>query len=76
MNAHIPATAPFPTVEQVAERSGVSTGSIWRWKRDGRFPDARRIGTNITRWHIADLLECESTLDTCFMTDASFLLGS
>ena len=76
MNAHSPVTNPFLTVEQVAERYGVSADSIWRWKRSGRFPAPRRVGPNTTRWHIADLLEYESTLDTCFMTDASFLLAS
>ena len=76
MNAYSPVTTPFLTVEQVAERYGVSTDSIWRWKRSGRFPAPRRVGPNTTRWHIADLLEHESTLDTCFMTDASFLLAS
>ena len=76
MNAHSPVTNPFLTVDQVAERYDVSAATIWRWKRSGRFPAPRRVGPNTTRWHIADLLEHESTLDTCFMTDASFLLAS
>ena len=28
----------FLTVEQVAARYAVSKDSIWRWKREGRFP--------------------------------------
>jgi predicted DNA-binding transcriptional regulator AlpA len=53
-------TTPFVTVEQVAERYGVSTDSIWHWKRNGRFPAPRRVGPNIARWRLADLIEHES----------------
>lgn len=56
----------FLTVDQVANRYGVSTDSIWRWKRNGEFPDPVRVGPNCTRWRIADLLEHESQLQACF----------
>ncbi|MES2334277.1 MAG: AlpA family phage regulatory protein [Pseudomonadota bacterium] len=56
----------FLTVDQVANRYGVSTDSIWRWKRDGVFPAPVRVGPNCTRWREADVLEHESQLQACF----------
>jgi prophage regulatory protein len=57
---------PYLNVDQVAERYGVSTDSIWRWKRNGDFPAPVRVGPNCTRWRMADLLEHESQLQACF----------
>lgn len=57
----------YLSVGQVAERYGVSTDSIWRWKRTGDFPKPVRIGPNCTRWRLTDLLEHESTFRTCFV---------
>ena len=62
---------PFLTVYQVADRYGVSTDSIWRWKRDGVFPAPVRVGPNCTRWREADLLEHESQLEACFTMSLS-----
>lgn len=62
--AHI--ESPYLNVDQVAERYGVSTDSIWRWKRNGDFPAPVRVGPNCTRWRMADLLEHESQLRACF----------
>jgi prophage regulatory protein len=76
MNAHSPISSPYLTVVQVAERYGVSTDTIWRWKRDGRLPSAVRIGPNCTRWRLSDLLEHEVTFETCFAYDAQFSLAS
>lgn len=56
----------FLTVDQVASRYGVSTDSIWRWKRQGNFPAPVRVGPNCTRWRAADVLEHESQLEACF----------
>lgn len=67
-------TSSFLTVEQVAARYNCSVDSIWRWKRNGEFPAAVRIGRGATRWRLEDLLEHESTLKVCMMTDGTFLL--
>ncbi|PHQ66899.1 MAG: AlpA family transcriptional regulator [Paracoccus sp.] len=67
-------TASFLTVEQVAARYGVSTDTIWRWKRVGEFPKAVKVGPGATRWRVSDLLEFEATLQACFATDANFLV--
>jgi len=61
--------SPYLSVEQVANRYGVSTDSIWRWKREGRFPAAVSIGRNCTRWRLSDLIEYEGQLESCFATD-------
>ena len=76
MNAHIPVTTTYLNVEQVAERYGVSTASILRWRRDGDFPAPVKVGKGCTRWRLADLEEYERMLPACFMTEASFLFSS
>lgn len=62
----------YLSVEQVAERYGVSPDSIWRWKRDGDFPAAVRLGKNCTRWRLSDLLEYEGRLKACCVVGFSF----
>jgi prophage regulatory protein len=66
MNQVVPLENLFLTDKQVAERYGVSTDSIWRWKRQGNFPAPVRVGPNCTRWRMADLLEHEGHLQACF----------
>lgn len=56
----------FVAVGQVAERYNVSTDTIWRWSRSGDFPRPVKIGRNVTRWRLKDLLEHESSFTTCF----------
>ena len=36
---------------ELAKRLGVSRNSIFRMRRDGRLPEAVRLGKRITRWH-------------------------
>lgn len=76
MTAHLPANTLYLNVEQVAERYGVSTASILRWRREGDFPAPVKVGKGCTRWRLDDLIEHESTFQACFMTDARFLLAS
>lgn len=59
----------FLTVEQVAARYNVSKDTIWRWKRDGKFPAACRVGPGATRWRLSDLLEHEAAFQACFVTE-------
>lgn len=60
----------YLSVEQVAKRFNVSKDSIWRWKRNGEFPTAVKLGGTTTRWRLADIEEYESQLVcglvTCF----------
>lgn len=58
----------YLTVEQVARRFAVSTDTIWRWKRDGDFPKAFRVGPGTTRWRLDDIETYERNLQCCFVT--------
>lgn len=75
MTAHFDAKAIYFTVEEVADRYRVSTATIWRWKRDGDFPRAVKVGPGCTRWRLNDIIEHESKLQSCFMTNANFLFS-
>ncbi|MBL4927788.1 helix-turn-helix transcriptional regulator [Fuscibacter oryzae] len=66
----------YLSVDQVAERLGVSTDSIWRWKRAGAFPLAVKVGPGCTRWRLSDIEAYESNLQACFTFDASHLLAA
>jgi prophage regulatory protein len=62
----------YLNVEEVAACLGVSTDTIWRMKREGRFPKAKKFGSRITRWHLADLEAWEEAQMTCFATHLTF----
>ena len=66
MNMTVQPETLYLSVDQVAQRYGVSTDSIWRWKRAGDFPAAVRIGPNCTRWRLSDILEHEDQMQACF----------
>lgn len=75
MNANVNPKTPYLTLEQVAERFNVSTASIWRWKREGRFPAAVRLGPSTTRWRLSDIIAHENSLEACLAIDFDFLSG-
>ncbi|WP_386680935.1 helix-turn-helix transcriptional regulator [Loktanella sp. R86503] len=56
----------YLSVRQVAEHLGVSTDSIYRWKRHGEFPAAVKLGPGSVRWRLADVKAWEATRTTCF----------
>lgn len=74
MNSNPAAGQLYFSVEQVAQRFGVSKDTIWRWKREGQFPAAVRLGGGCTRWKLSDLENWEKKLTTAFSTslDMSF----
>lgn len=76
MNVNLNPENLFLSVDQVAERYGVSTDSIWRWKRQGRFPAAVSVGPNCTRWRLSDLVEHESQMQACFASGAAWLIAA
>lgn len=45
----------YLSVDQVAERFGVSKDAIWRWKRKDEFPKPVKLGGMTTRWRLADI---------------------
>ena len=75
MTAQLDHDTRYLTVDEVAERYGVSVDSIWRWKRKGNFPLAVRVGPGCTRWRMSDLIDHEIQLQACFATSASWLLA-
>jgi prophage regulatory protein len=38
------------TVKQLANRYGAHEATIWRWVREGRFPEPVKLAGNLTRW--------------------------
>jgi len=72
MNVAINPENVFLTVTQVVERYSVSTDSIWRWKRNGKFPKPVRVGPGSTRWKLSDLLKHESQFVAGFITSFSW----
>ena len=56
----------YLSVQQVADRLGVSTDTIWRWKRNRTFPAAVRLGPKMTRWRLSDIVTFEASLQACF----------
>lgn len=41
--------------DEVAERLGVSRTTLWRWEREGDFPDRIKLGPNSVGWRESDL---------------------
>lgn len=62
----------YLSVDQVAARFGVSKDTIWRWKREGAFPTAVKLGGTTTRWRLSDIEEWEGQLVSGFMTGLDF----
>lgn len=56
------ANSLYLSVDQVANRFGVSKDSIWRWKRNGNFPAPVKLGGTTTRWRLSDIEEWEGQL--------------
>lgn len=62
----------YLSVDQVAQRFGVSTDSIWRWKREGKFPNSVKLGGTTTRWRLGDIEEWEGRLTCGLIYDLGF----
>lgn len=43
------------SASEVAEKLGVSIGTIWRWVRLGDFPKGRAYSSRIVRWLESDV---------------------
>jgi len=48
-------TPQYLTDKDTANRYTVSRGTIWRWIREGDFPQPVKFGASSTRWHLAEL---------------------
>jgi prophage regulatory protein len=56
----------FLSVKQVALRYGVSTDTIYRWRRDSTIPKPFKLSNGTTRWRLSDLTSHDGKLNTCF----------
>ena len=45
------------TDREVGKALGVSRATVWRWAKDGRIPQPRKIGENATRWDVLEVAE-------------------
>jgi prophage regulatory protein len=52
--------AIYTTDVKLAERYGVSRGTIWRWASKGEFPKPLKLSPGCSRWKIEDVDEWES----------------
>jgi predicted DNA-binding transcriptional regulator AlpA len=75
MNVHnFPAANAYLSVNQVAERLGVSVDTIWRWSRGSDFPKPYRFGGS-TRWKLQELLDYEQSCRCGLITMLPFDLA-
>lgn len=44
--------------EQIAERLGVSTSTIWRWAKDGKISKPVKLSRRVTVWD-SEQVECD-----------------
>ena len=52
--------------EDVAKRFGVARSTIWRWVKQGLFPQPYRLGPSTTRWQEKDILAFEARAAGCW----------
>jgi prophage regulatory protein len=50
----------YHNIRSVAERFGVNPSTIWRWVKDGFFPNPYRFGPGTTRWLDDDIKAFEA----------------
>ena len=60
----------FLTVRQLASRYSVNTSTIWRWSRDGEFPQPVQFSNKCTRWRLSEVEAHEAQLPSV-QTDAA-----
>lgn len=62
----------YLSIKQLAVRLGVSRHTIYRWKREGDFPKAVKLGPGSVRWRLSDILNWESSRVMGFATHLQF----
>lgn len=45
---------------QLAQYFAVSRATIWRWAKEGRLPQPKKLAPGTTRWRMADIQAMES----------------
>lgn len=46
---------------EVARRYDISRPTIWRWVKQGQFPQPTKLSCGASRWRVADLEQWESS---------------
>jgi prophage regulatory protein len=41
---------------QLSRRYAVSRATIWRWANSGIIPPPVKVGPNVTRWHLTEVI--------------------
>ncbi|QOR40104.1 AlpA family phage regulatory protein [Billgrantia diversa] len=49
------------SVKQLSDRYSAHEATIWRWAREGRFPQPVKLAGNLTRWSLNDVEGWEQT---------------
>jgi len=52
----------FYKITEISMHFKVSPATIWRWTREGRFPQPVKLGSGTTRWWEDDLQTFEKKL--------------
>lgn len=50
----------YLSVNTVAKRYQVSRATIWRWVKEGHFPEPTKLASNTTRWELSALEKWEN----------------
>lgn len=56
----------YLNANQVADRYGVSTDTVWRWARKGDMPKPVKLSPGSTRWLLSDLTKHEAQFSVGF----------
>ena len=55
MNHHLIRVADIATTATKIGMLPVSPATIWRWVRDGKFPQPFKLSAGVTAWHLSDV---------------------
>ena len=47
----------YKSDKDLAARYGVSRSTIWRWTKEGRLPQPKKLSPGCTRWDWSEILE-------------------
>ena len=54
-SARLPATGYVRESQLIPAIVPVSSATLWRWSKDGRFPKPARLGPRVTAWKVEDV---------------------
>lgn len=54
-SADLPTTGYVREAQLIPEIIPVSSATLWRWSKNGRFPKPTRLGPRVTGWRVEDV---------------------